>query len=73
VHYPISDPSSAPQVCTSELNLGNEGLADPTMKARIASLGAAVFASSPAEFGKGIAVDTEKWAKVAKFAGLMPV
>ena len=48
----------------------NAGLADPVLKARIVSLGASVFATSPAEFGKLIAADTEKWAKVVKFAGI---
>jgi len=48
----------------------NAGLADPTIQARIASLGATVFKSSPTEFGKLIAAETEKWAKVAKFAGI---
>jgi tripartite-type tricarboxylate transporter receptor subunit TctC len=47
----------------------NAGLADPQVKARIADLGATVFTSSPAEFGKYIADYTEKWAKVIKAAG----
>jgi tripartite-type tricarboxylate transporter receptor subunit TctC len=45
-------------------------LADPTIKVRFANLGATVVPSSPAEFGKLIADDTEKWAKVVKFAGI---
>jgi hypothetical protein len=48
------------------------GLADPKMKARLADLGATVLALSPADFGKLIAEDTEKWAKVVKFAGIKP-
>ena len=44
----------------------NAGLADPTMKARLADLGYEAYASSPAEFGKLIADETEKWAKVVK-------
>ena len=47
-------------------------LADPTIKARLANLGANAFESSPAEFGKFIADETEKWAKVIKFAGIKP-
>jgi hypothetical protein len=39
------------------------------MKARLAELGGTVFAGSPAEFGKFIAEETEKWAKVVKFSG----
>ena len=39
------------------------------MKARIADLGATVLPGSPADFGKLIAEETEKWAKVVKFSG----
>ena len=45
-------------------------LADPKIRARIADLGSPVFASSPAEFANFIAAETEKWAKVIKFAGI---
>jgi Tripartite tricarboxylate transporter family receptor len=48
----------------------NAGLADPKLKARLAELGGTVFPGSPADFGKLIAEDTEKWAKVVKFAGI---
>ena len=40
------------------------------MKARLADLGGTVLPGSPAAFGKLIAEETEKWAKVIKFAGL---
>ena len=50
----------------------NAGLADPKMKARLADLGGTVLPGSPADFGKLIAADTEKWAKVVKFAGIKP-
>jgi hypothetical protein len=40
------------------------------MKARLADLGGTVLPGSPAEFGKHIADETEKWAKVIKFAGI---
>jgi tripartite-type tricarboxylate transporter receptor subunit TctC len=39
------------------------------LKARFADLGATVFVVSPADFAKFIADETEKWAKVIKFAG----
>jgi hypothetical protein len=42
------------------------------MKARLADLGATALALSPADVGKLIAADTEKWAKVVKFAGIKP-
>ena len=50
----------------------NAALADPKMKARLADLGGTVLAGSPADFGKFIADETEKWAKVIKFAGIKP-
>ena len=40
------------------------------MKARFADLGATVLAGSPEDFGKLIAEETEKWAKVVKFVGI---
>ena len=42
------------------------------MKARLADLGGTLLAGSPADFGKLIADETEKWGKVVKFAGLKP-
>jgi tripartite-type tricarboxylate transporter receptor subunit TctC len=44
-------------------------LADPKMKARLADLGGTPFLGSPADFGKLIADDTEKWGKVVEFSG----
>jgi tripartite-type tricarboxylate transporter receptor subunit TctC len=46
--------------------------ADPQFKARLADLGAPLFSLPPAEFGTFIVSETEKWAKVIKFAGLKP-
>jgi tripartite-type tricarboxylate transporter receptor subunit TctC len=43
---------------------------DPAMKARLISLGVEPLSMTPAEFGKRIADDTEKWAKVIKFANI---
>jgi tripartite-type tricarboxylate transporter receptor subunit TctC len=48
----------------------NAELADPKLKARFAKLGSPVLPGSPTDFGKLIADDTEKWAKVVKFAGI---
>ncbi len=48
----------------------NAALIDPKMKARFADLGGTTLPGSPAEFGKLIADEAEKWAKVVKFAGL---
>jgi tripartite-type tricarboxylate transporter receptor subunit TctC len=48
----------------------NAALADPTMKARVADLGGDVLALSPADFGKLIADETEKWGKVIRAANI---
>jgi hypothetical protein len=42
------------------------------MKAQIAELGGTVLPGSPADFGKLVADETEKWAKVVKFSGAKP-
>ena len=47
----------------------NAVLADPRIKARIADLGETVLATTPGEFRKLIAGDTDRWAKGAKFSG----
>ena len=48
----------------------NAGIVDPARQAKLANLGATAVALSPADFGKPIAEETEKWAKVIKFAGI---
>jgi tripartite-type tricarboxylate transporter receptor subunit TctC len=48
-------------------------LADPRMKTRIADLGGTLLSGSPAEFGKFIVEEIEKWGKVVKFAGIKPI
>jgi tripartite-type tricarboxylate transporter receptor subunit TctC len=50
----------------------NAALADPRMKARFADLGVAVLPGSPADFGKLLADETEKWAKVIRTANIKP-
>ena len=45
-------------------------LADPKMKARLADLGGTVLRGSPADFGKHIAAETEKWGKVIRAANI---
>ncbi|MGB7037945.1 MAG: tripartite tricarboxylate transporter substrate-binding protein, partial [Xanthobacteraceae bacterium] len=46
--------------------------ADPKFKDRLSQLGVSELSMSPGDFGKYIAAETEKWAKVAKFAGIKP-
>src|SRR5262249_17807927 len=48
----------------------NGALAEPVVTARMAELGSEIFTGSPADFAKLIAEETEKWAKVVKFAGI---
>jgi tripartite-type tricarboxylate transporter receptor subunit TctC len=68
--YGVGAPRKTPPEIIELLNKEiNAGLADAKLKARLANLGCTVHASSPAEFGKHIAEETEKWAKVTKFAG----
>ena len=47
-------------------------IADPNVKARLLDLGVNSKPMTPAEFGKFIAVEVEKWAKVIEFAGIIP-
>jgi tripartite-type tricarboxylate transporter receptor subunit TctC len=71
--FGIGAPKNTPAEIVEKLNKEiTAGLADPRIKARYAELGAAVLASSPADFGKFIAEETEKWGKVIKAAGIRP-
>src|SRR5262245_45922620 len=66
----IGAPKNTPVEIVDKLNNEiNAALADPNMKARLADLGGTVLAGSPADFGKLIAEETEKWSKVVKFSG----
>jgi tripartite-type tricarboxylate transporter receptor subunit TctC len=69
----IAAPKNTPPDTVEKLNKEiNAALGDPSMKARLANFGHTAFASSPADFGKYIAEEIEKWAKVIKFAGIKP-
>jgi tripartite-type tricarboxylate transporter receptor subunit TctC len=66
-------PKNTPAEIAEKLNKEiNTALADPRTKARFAELGLTVLPGSRADFEKLIANDTEKWAKVIKFAGAKP-
>jgi tripartite-type tricarboxylate transporter receptor subunit TctC len=64
-------PRNTPTEIVDKLKMEiNAGLADPKIKASLADLGATVLPGSPADFGKLIVDESEKWAKVIKFAGI---
>ena len=66
----VGAPKKTPVEIVDKLNKEiNAGLADPNIKARLADLGGTPLAGSPIDFGKLVADETEKWAKVVKFSG----
>jgi len=68
--FGVSAPRNTPAEIIDKLNREiNAALADPKIKARLADLGDTVLPGSPTDFGKLIADETEKWAKVVKFSG----
>jgi tripartite-type tricarboxylate transporter receptor subunit TctC len=68
--YGLGAPKNTPAEIIDKLDREvNAALADPKMKARLADLGGTVLPGTPADFGKLIADETEKWAKVIKFSG----
>jgi tripartite-type tricarboxylate transporter receptor subunit TctC len=67
----VGVPRNTPAEIIDRLNTAiNAALSDPQIKARLADLGATVLPVSPDQFGKLLNDDTEKWAKVIKFAGI---
>jgi tripartite-type tricarboxylate transporter receptor subunit TctC len=71
--YGIGAPKNTPPEIVDRLNKEiNAALADPKMLARLSELGVSPIAGSPADLGKLIADDTEKWGKAIKFAGIKP-
>jgi tripartite-type tricarboxylate transporter receptor subunit TctC len=70
IWYGIVAPKGTPPEVVDTLNTAvNAVLADPKLKARLAELGGEPMPMTPAQFGKLIADETEKWAKVVKFSG----
>jgi tripartite-type tricarboxylate transporter receptor subunit TctC len=70
----VGAPKNVPAEITDKLNKEiNAGLADRKIKARFAELGATPLAMSTAEFGKLIADETQKWAKVIRAANIKPI
>ena len=69
--YGVGAPKDTPAEVVDKINKEvNAALADPKMKARFSELGATVLPGSPADYGKFIAEETEKWAKVIRAANL---
>ena len=69
----VGAPRNTPAEIINKLNKEiNAGLADPKIKTRVADMGGTVLTGSPADFGKLIADETEKWGKVVKFSGAKP-
>jgi tripartite-type tricarboxylate transporter receptor subunit TctC len=67
----IGAPKKTPPEIVDKLNKEiNTALADPKIKARLADLGGTVLPSTPADFGKLIADETEKWGKVIRSANI---
>jgi len=73
VWYGIVAPKGTPPEIVDTLNTAvNAVLADPKLEARLAELGGEPMPMMPTQFGKFIADETEKWAKVVKFSGAKP-
>jgi tripartite-type tricarboxylate transporter receptor subunit TctC len=71
--YGVGVPKNTPAEVIDKLNKEiNAALADPKIKARLADLGGTVLPGTPADFGKLVAQETDKWAKVVKFSGSKP-
>jgi tripartite-type tricarboxylate transporter receptor subunit TctC len=67
----IGAPRETPVAIIDQLNRNvNAALSDPSIKARFTELGVIALSGSPADFRKLIAEDTERWARVIKFAGI---
>jgi tripartite-type tricarboxylate transporter receptor subunit TctC len=71
--FGVGAPKATPAEIVEKLNKEiNAALADPKIKVRLADLGGDVLAVSPADFGRLIAEETEKWAKVIRSANIKP-
>jgi len=69
--FGVGAPKNTPPQIIDKLNKEiNAGLADPKLRARLADLGGTVLPGSPADFGKHIAEETEKWGKVIRAANI---
>jgi tripartite-type tricarboxylate transporter receptor subunit TctC len=70
----LGAPKGTPAEIVDKLNKEvNAALTDPMIQVRLADLGGAVLPGSPADFGSLIVEETDKWAKVIRFAGIKPM
>jgi tripartite-type tricarboxylate transporter receptor subunit TctC len=68
--YGVGAPKGTPVEIIDRLNSEiNAILAEPRMKTRVAEMGATLIAGSPADFGRLVADETEKWGNVVRFSG----
>jgi len=71
--YGIGAPKDTPPDIIARLNREiNAAIADPRIKARLVDLGGILVTGTPADFGKILAEEVEKWGKVVKFSGAKP-
>jgi tripartite-type tricarboxylate transporter receptor subunit TctC len=71
IWFGVGAPKATPGEIVEKLNREiNGGLAEPKISVRLAGMGGALLSGSPADFGKLIAEETEKWGKVVKFTGI---
>jgi len=71
--FGIVAPTNTPAEIIEKLNNAiNAGLADPKIKSRLAEMGGMLLAGSPADFGKLIAEETDKWGQVIRTANIKP-
>jgi len=71
IWYGLGAPKATPAEIVNKLNKEiNTALADPTFKARLADVGGSALLGSPANFGRLIADETEKWGKVIRAANI---
>jgi tripartite-type tricarboxylate transporter receptor subunit TctC len=73
IWYGVGVPTGTPAEIIGKLNKEvNAALDDPKMKARLADFGGTPLPMTPADFGKFIAEETEKWGKVIRAANIKP-
>jgi tripartite-type tricarboxylate transporter receptor subunit TctC len=69
----VGAPKGTPPEIIARLNRDiNAGLANPTIRARLADIGTIPMIFTATEFGTYVAAESEKWAKVISFAGIKP-